>query len=162
MKTSLALVAAGTVMLSSSVFAMEGHEHSNGQAMKMDEKQHESALEKPQSTCPVMGGKIDKSVYADHDGKRVYFCCADCKGTFLEDPAKYMKKVEANGETLEVLAKPQETCPVMGGKIDKSIFADHEGKRVYFCCGSCKAEFKKSPQKYLKKLEEMGEEPGRI
>ena len=29
-----------------------------------------------QMTCPVEGGKIDKSVYVDYQGKRVYFCCS--------------------------------------------------------------------------------------
>ena len=52
--------------------------------------------------------------------------------------------------------KAQETCPVMGGKINKDIFVDHEGKRVYLCCKGCIAEFKKDPAKYIKKLEDAG------
>ena len=48
--------------------------------------------------------------------------------------------------------KPQTTCPVMGGAIDKGIHADHKGKRVYFCCAGCVEAFKKSPEKYLKKM----------
>ena len=55
-----------------------------------------------------------------------------------------------------VATKNQTTCPVMGGKIDKSIYADYEGKRVYFCCASCLAEFNKNPEKYVKKLEDEG------
>jgi len=51
---------------------------------------------------------------------------------------------------------PQEYCPVMGGKIDKNVYADYEGKRVYFCCTSCKQEFMKNPEKYIKKLEDQG------
>jgi YHS domain-containing protein len=54
---------------------------------------------------------------------------------------------------------PQKTCPVMGSPINRKIFADHEGQRVYFCCDHCVAEFKKDPAKYLKKLEELGEKP---
>ena len=30
---------------------------------------------KPQTTCPVLGGNVDKNVYADYQGKRIYFCC---------------------------------------------------------------------------------------
>ena len=26
----------------------------------------------PQSTCPIMGGGINKSLYVDHEGKRIY------------------------------------------------------------------------------------------
>jgi Cu(I)/Ag(I) efflux system membrane fusion protein len=54
---------------------------------------------------------------------------------------------------------PQKTCPVMGNPIDKSIFVDYKGKRIYFCCAGCPATFKKEPGKYLKKLDELGEKP---
>ncbi len=50
----------------------------------------------------------------------------------------------------------QTVCPVMGGKINKAIFADYQGKRVYFCCGACPAEFAKDPAKYIKAMEEKG------
>jgi YHS domain-containing protein len=53
-------------------------------------------------------------------------------------------------------AKPQETCPVMGGKINKSIYTDYDGKRVYFCCNACPEPFKKEPEKYIKKMEAEG------
>lgn len=52
--------------------------------------------------------------------------------------------------------KAQTTCPVKGEKINKEIFTDHEGKRVYFCCPECVEQFKKEPQKYIKKLEDEG------
>ena len=61
-----------------------------------------------------------------------------------------------------VFAAPQTTCPVMGGKINTKIYADHEGKRVYFCCEACPAQFKKDPKKYLAKLKEMDQEPEEI
>ena len=56
---------------------------------------------KVQTTCPVMGGAITKTIYADHDGKRVYFCCQMCVDTFNKDPEKYVKKLEAGGVVLE-------------------------------------------------------------
>jgi len=56
-------------------------------------------------------------------------------------------------------AKSQTTCPVMGGNIDKNIYADYQGKRIYFCCKGCDEEFKKNPEKYLKKLEVEGVTP---
>ena len=51
---------------------------------------------------------------------------------------------------------PQKDCPVMGGAISKDTFRDYSGKRVYFCCSGCPGEFDKSPEKYMKKLEEQG------
>ena len=49
----------------------------------------------------------------------------------------------------------QKICPVMDAPIDESIYADYEGRRVYFCCQMCVAEFKAEPEKYLKKLDEQ-------
>jgi len=55
-------------------------------------------------------------------------------------------------------AKPQENCPVMGGKINKSLYTDYNGKRIYFCCNACPEPFKKDPEKYIKKMEAEGVE----
>ena len=52
--------------------------------------------------------------------------------------------------------KPQTVCPVLGGNVDKNVYADYKGKRIYFCCTGCDAEFKKDPEKYMKKLQEQG------
>jgi YHS domain-containing protein len=56
---------------------------------------------KPQTTCPVMGGKIDKKLYADVDGKRIYVCCPGCIATIKKDPEKYLKKLKSEGVVLE-------------------------------------------------------------
>lgn len=56
---------------------------------------------KAQTKCPVMGGIIDKKQFADFEGKRVYFCCAGCSDKFNKEPAKYIKKLEDSGVTLE-------------------------------------------------------------
>jgi Cu(I)/Ag(I) efflux system membrane fusion protein len=53
----------------------------------------------------------------------------------------------------------QENCPVMGGKIDRKVFVDHRGKRIFFCCPSCERDFLAEPERYLKVLEELGERP---
>ena len=46
----------------------------------------------------------------------------------------------------------QTTCPVMGGAINKDIFTEYKGKKVYFCCPGCKPKFEKNPEKYIDKL----------
>jgi hypothetical protein len=56
---------------------------------------------KLQTTCPVMGGKINKKLYVDVKGKRIYVCCAGCIGTIKKDPAKYISKLEKAGVTIE-------------------------------------------------------------
>jgi YHS domain-containing protein len=52
--------------------------------------------------------------------------------------------------------KPQTGCPVLGGNIDKKVYIDYQGKRIYFCCQGCDTEFKKNPEKYMKKIQEQG------
>ena len=56
---------------------------------------------KAQSKCPVMGGKINKDLYVDVAGYRLYVCCAGCIDKIKAEPAKYVKKVLANGEKPE-------------------------------------------------------------
>ena len=61
---------------------------------------------KTQKLCPVLGGGIDKSVYADYQGKRVYFCCAGCIEAFNKNPQKFVQMMETEGIVLE--KAPQE------------------------------------------------------
>jgi YHS domain-containing protein len=42
--------------------------------------------------CPVMGGAVDREVFLDYKGQRVYFCCDGCKDVFLKDPDGYLEK----------------------------------------------------------------------
>ena len=58
---------------------------------------------KPQAACPVMGGKIDKKLYADVAGRRIYVCCNGCIARIKAAPAKYLKVIKARGETAEPL-----------------------------------------------------------
>lgn len=53
-----------------------------------------------QTMCPVMGGAVNKALYVDHDGKRIYVCCMGCIDAVKKDPAKYVKEIEAKGITL--------------------------------------------------------------
>ena len=46
-----------------------------------------------QTVCPVMGGPIQKDVFVEYQGKKVYFCCPGCEETFLKDPDKYISKL---------------------------------------------------------------------
>ena len=67
------------------------------------------------------------------------------------------KKPADTGSTLAAQIVPQTTCPIMdGNKINKNIYVDHNGKRVYFCCRACVARFKEDPDKYVKQLEDEG------
>ena len=41
--------------------------------------------------------------------------------------------------------QPQAKCPVLGGNVNKQVYADYKDKRIYFCCAGCDKEFKKDP-----------------
>lgn len=60
----------------------------------------QAAEKKAQEKCPVMGGKINKSLYADVQGKRIYVCCKGCIGTIKANPKKYIKKLKDQGVKL--------------------------------------------------------------
>jgi YHS domain-containing protein len=64
-----------------------------------------------------------------------------------EKMAMAEKNVEAVAASLE-----QKTCPVMGAPINKDIFIEYKGKKVYFCCPGCEEKFKAEPEKYIAKL----------
>ncbi len=58
-------------------------------------------------------------------------------------------------------AEPEALCPVLSNKIDNKVFVDYQGKRIYFCCQSCIAQFNKDPKKYLEQMEAKGVTPGK-
>jgi YHS domain-containing protein len=60
---------------------------------------------------------------------------------------------EAKAAASAVTKAEQTTCPVMdGNKIDKNVFVEYKGKKVYFCCAACKSVFEKDPEKYAANL----------
>ena len=52
----------------------------------------------PQTACPVMGGPIDKTLYVDVKGKRIYLCCAACEEAVRTEPDKYIAKIQQRGQ----------------------------------------------------------------
>jgi YHS domain-containing protein len=137
-------ILAGTLVLSSVAFAGEG----KGEAESVAAKEL-----KNQTHCPVMGGKIDSAVFTDIQGQRVYHCCPMCSDKLKADPDKYFKKAAEEGVLFENI---QTVCPVSGKELkDRSVFSDHEGRRVYFCCEGCIAAFDKDPSTHLSKLDSL-------
>ncbi len=67
------------------------------------------------------------------------------------------KKVKQPGTATAKKLKPQSTCPVLGGPIDKKLYVDYHGKRIYVCCAGCIEEVRKSPAQYIEKLEKAGQ-----
>jgi YHS domain-containing protein len=79
-----------------------------------------------------------------------------------ETPAERMQEMQGHmtmkAEPVKEIASAveQTTCPVMGGAIDKALFTEYQGKKVYFCCPGCKEKFEAEPEKYIAKLPQFG------
>ena len=81
----------------------------------------------------------------------IVVCAGMAGGCKKEEPAPAVPVPPASPNSVAI-AVEQTTCPVMAGPIDKSIFVEYKGKKVYFCCASCKGDFEKDPEKYIAKL----------
>ncbi len=66
-----------------------------------EQPEPESTAGGPQKFCPIMGGPINKDVYLDHGGYRIYFCCAGCDAAFRENADELLEKMLKEGIELE-------------------------------------------------------------
>ena len=66
------------------------------------------------------------------------------------------QKTDTATEAVQPVYVGNKICPVSGEKIDEKLKAtyEYEGKIYNFCCAMCIDEFKKDPEKYIKKVEE--------
>jgi len=147
---TLSIMVAMLLVASLTAFAVE----------EKQEQQQEAKKDAPmeltnQTLCPVMGGKIDSTVYTDIQGQRVYHCCPMCSAKLTKDPDTYFKKAAAEGILFENI---QTTCPVSGEELeDKSVFADFEGRRIAFCCKKCRGTFNEDPLSFLSRMDAPSE-----
>ena len=115
--------------------------------------------------CAVDGeDPVDPKVKTvEYKGKTIGFCCAGCDKEFEKDPAKFMAVIEKDlaadkkddakkGEKKE--AELNAKCPVSGDDVDKEITETYKGRTIAFCCKDCVKDFKKDPDKFVKKLDE--------
>lgn len=61
-----------------------------------------------------------------------------------------------SGSATAVAAKMQTMDAFSGKPINRTIFADHEGKRIYFCCDQSRFDFRNNPKKYLDEFAKQG------
>ncbi len=91
---------------------------------------------------PVQGASLPGDTLAPHHE------------SVVQAPSKKIKQPKASAT---VRLKPQSTCPVLGGPVNKDLYVDYQGKRIYVCCAGCIDEVKKDPAKYIDKLRKSGE-----
>ncbi len=72
--------------------------------------------------------------------------------TEMSQEMAQQEAVAAETATQVVAAAEQTNCPIMDAPIDKNIFVEYKGKKVYFCCKGCETKFMQDPEKYIAKL----------
>lgn len=55
--------------------------------------------------------------------------------------------------------KPQTVCPPCGMKVNKDLYVEKEGHRVYTCSAGCAEKVRQDFDKAVKMLKEKGEKP---
>lgn len=90
--------------------------------------------------CPITGKDTVAKYRTEYEGQYVYFCCPNCPAEFKKDPASYVARMSAEDQAA---IKINDKCPLTGEAIDKSVWAESEGRKVYFCCPTCIPPYKK-------------------
>lgn len=101
------------------------------------------------AACPAMKDDATCCQTTTCSDEQKAACSADMSCPMMAAPAADSVKPAVENAAS---AGEQTTCPVMGSPINKDIFTEYKGKKVYFCCSACKPEFEKNPEKYLGKL----------
>ena len=110
-------------------------------------------------TDPVTGkklGPIAEQRILDHQGRELRFASEKNEKAFLEDPAKYLPKIDAAMIAQQTPFYPLPTCPVSGEKLGESgkpVELLYKNRLVRLCCGECKDGFLKDPSKHVAKIE---------
>jgi len=99
---------------------------------------------KEQTLCPISGNEINKEIFVDFEGKRIFLAAEEAKAKFLEDPAMYVTKMVAEGITLADVPAPV-TEDVKEGVTDA---VKEEAKEAI---GEAKEEMKEEPKEEIQK-----------
>jgi len=86
--------------------------------------------------------------------------CKKSEPAPTDTPAETMQGDAATmDKPAEVVAAVEEqtACPVMGAPINKALFTEYKGKKVYFCCPGCEEKFQAEPEKYIAKLPQFNQ-----
>jgi YHS domain-containing protein len=95
----------------------------------------------PEPAAPAAPAAPTVSKDMEHQMPEMAKAAEEKTGQMVEEATQAVEKIE------------QTTCPVMDGNaIDKNVFVEYKGKKVYFCCPDCKAKFEADPEKYIAKL----------
>lgn len=136
-------------------------------AFKADPAKHLEALDKkivelqladyPMDNCPVGGplGSMGEPVNFIYMNRLVRFCCGGCEKSLINEPAKYVAKLDAAYADQQRSEYPLENCVVSGaplGSMGNPVELVAGTKLVRFCCDSCFPKFRNNPAEFLSKI----------
>jgi len=79
--------------------------------------------------------------------------CSRCGMDLVPLKAEEPKPKAMTMPAKKIVAVAEQTnCPIMNMAIDKKVFVEYKGKKVYFCCPGCEDKFEAEPEKFLAKL----------
>lgn len=91
--------------------------------------------------CPMSGKDVDRAVYLEHGGERVYFCCSKCSGKGEAEAEKWIAAAYPETTAIE-----NTTCPVSGEPIeDGAATVKWQGHELSLCCPACQKSFAADP-----------------
>ncbi len=138
-------------------------------AFKADPKKHLDMLDKriiesqlpgyPMVNCPVGGplGSMGEPVNFIYMNRLVRFCCGGCEKSLVNEPGKYMTKLDAAYAEEQRANYALDTCVVTGAKLGsmgEPVELVAGTKLVRLCCAGCLPKFRANPAEYLAKLPE--------
>lgn len=85
--------------------ALQLHTHSEKPAAADMKSATAATPPGPQKTCPVMGGAINKKLFVDYNGQRIYMCCPGCTEAITNEPQKHIDILAKRGERVEKIKK---------------------------------------------------------
>jgi YHS domain-containing protein len=85
------------IAITSFAYAAGEHDNSHDHDTAVDSEQKQIT----NTYCPVMPDmQTNPEIFTDYKGKRVYFCCNNCKASFGKNPEKYLDQLPQFGGTL--------------------------------------------------------------
>ncbi len=79
-----------------------------------------------------------------HQGKKFYFCSVECLLLFRQDPELYMKEEKEKKIARDLV------CGMHVDEQHPPFTFQYRGKVYYFYSQTCKSEFVRDPQKYIR------------
>ncbi|MFU8781471.1 MAG: hypothetical protein ACNA71_10690, partial [Kiritimatiellia bacterium] len=79
--------------------------------------------------------------------------CPGCDEQIKADPRKYINEMRANGIEPYRL---QTHCPIMDLPINRELYHDHNGQRIYVCCAGCLDEVKERANEIISEQRKAG------